>query len=60
MGLRMKNFSIMGVTKNPILKGGVTKNQYIGGIALKGGLGQCADLRGGVAKKEGVVFSKGG
>ena len=28
---------------------GVLKNQYIGGIAKKGGLGQFVDLRGGVA-----------
>ena len=32
------------------------KNQYRGGIAQKGGLEQFADLKGGLDKKEGVVF----
>ena len=37
------------------------KNQYRGGIAYKGGLGQFADLRGGgLARKRGGVLLKGG
>ena len=40
--------------------GGVLKNQYIGGIAKKGGLGQFVDLRRGLARKRGVVFLRGG
>ena len=32
------------------------KNQYIGEIAQKGGLGQLADFSGGLARKMGVVF----
>ena len=42
---------------------GVLKNQYIGGLPKKGGggLGQFVDLRGGgLGKKEGVVFLRGG
>ena len=51
MVLRMKNFNIWGFTKN----------QYKGGSCLKkgGGLGQFADLRGRLGKKEGVVFLRG-
>ena len=65
MGLRMKNFNIMGVHwKIQFLSGGggVTKNQYIyrEDLPEKGGLGQFADLRGGLAEKEGVVFLRGG
>ena len=45
------NFNIFGVHwKIRLLRGGgvgVLKNQYIGGIAKKGGLGQFVDLRGG-------------
>ena len=40
-------------------EGGVTKNQYIGGPALKGRLGQLADLRGGGLPKKGGVFLRG-
>ena len=38
--------------------GGVTKKQYIGGLAEKGGLGQFGDLRGGgrLARKRGWCF----
>ena len=38
--------------------GGVTKNQYIGGIAKKRGLGQFIDLRGGLDGKEGGLFEE--
>ena len=60
----MENFNIFGVHGKIQVLGGwwCTKNQYIGGIALKGmgGLGQFADLRGGgLGKKEGVVFLRG-
>ena len=36
------------------------KNQYIGGIAKKGGLGQFVDLRGGLARKRGGGVFEGG
>ena len=38
------------------------KNHYIGGLPKKrgGGLGQFVDSRGGLGKKEGVVFLSGG
>ena len=45
----MENFDILGVHgKIRVLEGGgwFTKNQYIGGSAQKGALGQFADLRG--------------
>ena len=32
------------------------KNQYTGGIAYKGGLGQFEDLRGGLVNKRGLYF----
>ena len=35
------------------------KNQYIGGLPKKGGLGQFVDLRGGLGKKGGGVFEGG-
>ena len=58
-GLRIKDFNIMRVYwKIQFLRGGggSQKNQYIGGIALKRGLGQFSDLRGGLAKKRGWCF----
>ena len=36
------------------------KNQYIGGLPKKGGLGQFVDLRGGGLARKGVVFLRGG
>ena len=50
----MKNFDILGFTKKSDLKGeGFMKDQYRGGIAEKGWLGQFADLRGGgLARRE--------
>ena len=68
MGLRMKISIPWGFTEKIkfLLGGGVTKNQYIyiyiGRICLKrgGGLGQFADLRGGLAEKEGVISLRGG
>ena len=60
----MKNFNVFGVHgKIQVLEGGFSKNQYIWADCLKrggGGLGQFADLRGGLGKKEGVVFLMGG
>ena len=41
----MKNFYIFGVHGKIRVLWGVMKNQYIGGITLKGGLAQFADLR---------------
>ena len=49
----MKNFNILGVHWKIWLLGGATKNQYKGGIALKGGFGQFLSLRWGLGKKEG-------
>ena len=45
-----------------LIRGGVTKNQYIDRKYLKkgGGLGQFADLRGGAWRKRGGVFDGGG
>ena len=51
----MKNVNIMGV--HQFLGEGVTKKQYIWGIAQKGGLGQFA---GGFAKNREDVFQGGG
>ena len=46
--------------KNPIFRGMLTKNQYIGGkLPKKRGLGQFVDLRGGLDEKQGVVFLRG-
>ena len=63
MGLRMKNFNIMGVHWKIRYSGmGVTKNQYIGGTALKGGGGAWTVRRfkGGLPKKRGWSFWGGG
>ena len=44
----------MGSWKNPSLEGGSWKNNIKGGLPIKRGLGQFADLRGaGLGKKEG-------
>ena len=40
--------------------GGLEKPIYRGGLPKKGGLGQFVDLRGGLARKRGVVFLMGG
>ena len=61
----MENFNIFGVHGKIQVLGGwwCTKNQYIGGIALKGmgGLGQFADLGGGGTWQErgGGIFEGG-
>ena len=44
MGLRMKNISIMWVHWKITLLGGFIKNQYLGGIGLKGGLAKNISL----------------
>ena len=50
----------MFTEKSDFQSGGFTKNQYRGGISQKGGLGQFADLNGGLDKKEGGgVFEEG-
>ena len=62
MVLKMKNFNILGVHWTIRLLGGggeLTKNQYRVGIAWKEGLGQFANLGGGLGKKEWVVFLRG-
>ena len=55
MVLKMKNFNILGVhLKIWLLGGGFIKKQYRVGDCLKmGGLGQFANLRVGLGKKEG-------
>ena len=58
MAVRMKNLSIIGSSlKNSIFReGGFPKNQFLWGNCLKGvgvGLGQCPDLREGLARKKG-------
>ena len=61
MVLRVKNFDIFGVHLKIRFLGGVTENQYRGENCLKrGGLGWFSDLRGGLARKREVVFSRGG
>ena len=61
MGLRMKNFNIMGVHwKIQFSRVGFTKNQYIEGIAWKEGLGQFSDLRKSLAKKREGRWGEGG
>ena len=52
MGLRLKNFNIMGVHEKPIYSGELPKKD--------GGLREFADLEGGITKKEGGdVFERG-
>ena len=54
MGLRMKNFNILGVHwKIWLLGGEFKKNRYRGRDCQKRGLGQFADLRRGLAEKRG-------
>ena len=48
-----KNLSFRGEV------GGFTKNQYVGGIAKKGGLTQFADLRGTWQERGGWSFDRG-
>ena len=61
MGLRMKNFDILGVHwKIQLLGGSSQKTDIEGGTAYKVGLGKLADLRGGLARKRGVVFLREG
>ena len=58
MGLRIKNFNILGFYwKIQLLGGGVHEN--IEGGCLKGGLKQFADLRGAWEEKGGGVFEGG-
>ena len=61
MGLMMKNFNIFGVHwKIWFLGGRVSRKTNIegGGLPKKSGLGQFADLRGGLARKRGSGVSK--
>ena len=51
MGLKMKNFNIMGVHRKIQFLGEVTEIQCRGGNCLKRGHGQFAGLRGDLAKK---------
>ena len=56
MWFRMENFSIIGVPWKIWFLKGVTKNQYV----WKGGLGQFANLRKGLAKKRVFGYFEGG
>ena len=58
MGLRMKNLNILGVHgKIRVLEGRFHEKPIYRGDCLKrGGFEQFADLRGGLARKRGVVF----
>ena len=58
-GLRMKNFN-MGIHWRIRFLRGVTKNEYVRGNPLKGGLGQFGDLGEGLMKKRWVLFLRGG
>ena len=59
MGLRIKNFNIIGIHKKVRFLWGILKNQYIGGLPKKWGFGEFADLRGSLAIKKGMVFLRG-
>ena len=63
MGLRMKNLNILGVHgKIRVLEGQFHEKPIYRGDCLKrggGGFEQFADLRGGLARKRGVVFLRG-
>ena len=65
MGLRMKNFNVVGVHLKIRFLGSVHEKPIQGElpkIGRGGGLGQFADLRGGggeLAKKRGVVLLRG-
>ena len=60
MGIRKRNFNIIGVHWKIELLGGSRKNNiYRGESPKKGGLGEFTDLRGGLAKKRGIVFLRG-
>ena len=49
-GLRIKNFTVIGAHWRIKFLVVFTKNQYIVGLPIKEGLGQFADLRGGLKK----------
>ena len=60
---RLKNFNFGrgGSLTNLTVKGGLQKIQYRGGrLPKKGGLELFADLKGGLARKRGFVFFRGG
>ena len=56
----MKNFNILGVHWKFQPLRGVTKNQYRCRDCWKGGLGQFADFKVGIGKKEGCGVSEEG
>ena len=53
MVLRMKNSNIFGVHWKIRLLGGVTKNQYRGGLPKKGETWTVCQFKGGLARKRG-------
>ena len=62
MGLRMKNFYIMGGSlKNPIfMRAGFPKNHIFGGNCLKWGASIVSRFKGELGKKRGGDVFKGG
>ena len=60
MGLRTKNFNILGVRRKIRLLGGFTKNQNRGRDCLKRGLEQCVNLRGARQERGGGSVFEGG
>ena len=60
MGIKDKKICILwGFTEKFDFQAWFTKKRYIGGLSKKGGLGQFADLRWGLAKKGDGVFEWG-
>ena len=62
MGLRMKNFNIIEVPRKIQTLSGASRRTivYMGELPKKGGgLGQCANLSGGLVKKKGGVSEEG-
>ena len=60
MGLRMKNYNIMGVHWKIWFLVGFTKNQYIAGNLLERGAWTVCRFKGGLEKKRRVVFLREG
>ena len=60
MGWRMKNFNILGVHRKIQVLGGGHKKPIYRGHCLKRGPWKTCRFTGGLGKKEGVVFLKGG
>ena len=57
--MRIKNKILWGLTENSDFRRGIMKKTIYRWDCLKRGLGQFADLKGGSAKKRGMVFLRG-